>query len=335
MKRKILNSIVLICILVIASSCSNTKFLAEDEVLYTGIKDVEITAQGDIKKLKSIKSSISSAAFYKPNNSFISGRRTMLPVRLWIYNYMQTDKEKGFKSWMHRNFSQEPVLISDLNMDQRVTMLENQLFNQGYYASKINYELFYNKNNPKKALVKYNVLLPQPYTFDSITIKEGNFLSYSFRDDILSESLIERGDNYNLNTILSERERITNMVRDKGYYGFRKEYLEFKLDTSSGLNTVNVRIDLYSELPLIADKKYFIENVVFNLENDVPDSNSIIAPDTLRDNEYSYIYNKLFVKASVLKMAIHQVPGYRNSSFRNKYISSFTKKRGYNFWECE
>ena len=139
--RKTYHLVLAILAVLFLLSCSNTKFLAEDETLYTGIKEVEIIEQGVVENKKSLESSIYWSAYYKPNNSFYLPKRFLPPVRLWIFNYMATDKEKGFKHWIHKNFSQEPVLTGDVDLDKRSKKIESDLFNNGYFGVKVNYPI--------------------------------------------------------------------------------------------------------------------------------------------------------------------------------------------------
>lgn len=295
--------------IILFQACSNTKFLTEDEVLYTGIKEVIIVPQGKVENVKSLKSSVYWSAYYKPNNSFYLPKRVLLPVRLWIYNYMATDKEKGFKHWMHKNFSQAPVLISDVNLDKRVKKLESELFNDGYFGAKVNYQLNYNQRNPRKASVIYQVLTPESYSYRSVNF-EGNGSSVdSIINSSAGETLIKVGNTYNLNTVLSERNRIANVLRDSGLYRFQKEYIVFGLDTTTGQNGINADIGVAGNIPDESYRKYIINSINIQMKAGVTDSIHESKFDTIRDENITITYDDLFFKPQMIKQALYQKPG--------------------------
>ncbi len=307
-------------ITLLIQACSNTKFLSEDEVLYTGIKKLEIVPHGEVEDIKSLESSAYWTAYYKPNNSFYLPKRVLPPVRLWIYNYMATDKEKGFKHWMHKSFSQSPVLISDVNLDQRVNKLESELFNEGYFGAKVNYQLHYKPSNPKKASVLYQVLTPRAYTYRSVNFPVDSTLIDTLIGNTAGESHIRVDDRYKLPTILKERDRITHIIRDSGLYRFQKEFLLFDLDTTPGNHLIDADITVARNISSDSYRKYFINAIhVKMMTGDHTDSSLYGSFDTLRDGKLILSYDDLFFKPGMLKKALYQIPGehFRQTSHEN------------------
>src|SRR5512145_2160999 len=100
------------------AACSNTQFLSDDQLLYTGRKNITVTSYSGKKDLKEAKSDARTITANKVNNS-IAGIRVLPPVSLWIYNYAWPEKEKGFGHWFHENFSKPPVLVTDVNPELR------------------------------------------------------------------------------------------------------------------------------------------------------------------------------------------------------------------------
>ena len=78
------------------SSCSNTRFLKEGEMLYTGSK---LTIEGDsLSKADKaeLKDNLEKNIIPKPNSSFFG-----LRPRLYIYNITsEPKKQKGLKYWL-------------------------------------------------------------------------------------------------------------------------------------------------------------------------------------------------------------------------------------------
>ncbi|MDE6715575.1 MAG: hypothetical protein K2J74_03740, partial [Muribaculaceae bacterium] len=119
MKKKYPNRFTRWCIALIVGaigvSCSTTKRLEEGEVLYTGVKKINIIAPNDSIKLPAeLISNVKSSLNVAPNNPLISPYiRTPFPIGLWVYNNWNVDEHSSkFKKWMYNMLVREPVLIS-------------------------------------------------------------------------------------------------------------------------------------------------------------------------------------------------------------------------------
>jgi hypothetical protein len=82
------SSIFLVILMMVISGCSNTRFLAKDQMLYTGRQDVRIINSHNISKTSSVENYIKSITNHKVNNSLF-GRRVLPPIGLWVHNYMK------------------------------------------------------------------------------------------------------------------------------------------------------------------------------------------------------------------------------------------------------
>src|SRR6478735_2026033 len=90
---------VLICIsIVLLGSCSNTKHLPANEVLYTGAK---LTVEGPKlrhKQKKELKSNLSALVRPKPNSKILGFR-----FKLWLWNLAGNPKKKNSPAaWIKR-----------------------------------------------------------------------------------------------------------------------------------------------------------------------------------------------------------------------------------------
>ena len=110
-----------------AVSCSNTKFLKDGELLYTG---AEVKIENDSlskKEKKALRSELESNLTPKPNSSFLG-----LRPKLYAYNATkEPKKEKGLRYWLKYKFGEEPVLLQDVdrefNRDIIVNYSENKV----------------------------------------------------------------------------------------------------------------------------------------------------------------------------------------------------------------
>lgn len=289
------------------SSCSTTKRIADREVLYTGVKKMYIEPVQKGEKIPgSVMSAIKSPLSVAPNNPLFSPYvRSPFPFGLWVYNRFYTTREKGFKHWMYKKFAKEPILISKVQPELRLKVVEDILANNGYFGATTRYELNYNKRNKKKARVTYWVDIPLPYTYSNITYPTVESPITSLIDSLKTSSLLRVGEQYNVDTLTAERNRITNILRNKGYYFFQAEYIEYQADTTQGERKVDLRMVLKQGIPDVALKVYSVGDINVSFQNVVPGT-----PDTMRYGNINIAYQRpLKIRPKILAKSIELVPG--------------------------
>ena len=116
-------------------SCSTTRRIPNDEILYTGLKGVKVNTPDPKEKFPSgVHESLTEAVSVKPNNPLLGSAsvRTPFPIGLWVYNNWP-NPQKGFKHWIYNKLASEPVLVSDVRPEVRVHMLDRILDDNGYF----------------------------------------------------------------------------------------------------------------------------------------------------------------------------------------------------------
>ena len=167
----------------ISVSCSTTKRLGPDDVLYTGVKKIVYDVPDSVKLPSDVKSDIFDVINVKPNNSLYSPYvRWPFPLGLWVYNNWP-NPPKGFRHWLYEKLVAEPVLISDVRPEVRVHMIDQMLDNNGYFSGSASYELIKGKN-PKKARIQYNIVPGPAYPIDSIELLPDTCALYHMIDSI-------------------------------------------------------------------------------------------------------------------------------------------------------
>ena len=163
--------------LLLAASCSTTRNLPKDEVLYTGIKKINVydepnkknADKAEVQEAAYALNQVESALSYPPNNALLgsSSIRIPFPFGLWMYNSFVNKKGK-FNKWIFNRFASDPVFISKVNPEIRSKVAYNLLQEYGYFKGETSYTIDYNEKNRKKAKITYNITMNQPYRYDSI-----------------------------------------------------------------------------------------------------------------------------------------------------------------------
>lgn len=249
-----------------ASACSTTKRLGGNDVLYTGVKKIDIESVTGEDVPGSVESAVKDPVSVKPNNPLYSPYvRTPFPIGLWAWNYLYTDK-KGIKRWLYRTLAKQPVLISDVKPELRVRLVEDILDNLGYFGSRANYELI-EQHNPKKSRISYNVEVAEPWVYGNVEYPEVQGPVTRAIKDMQATSNIKLGEQYNIDTLTRERVRITNRLREQSYYYFRPEYIEYLADTVAQRLEVDLRMVLAQGIPQAALQPYDIGDISVSLFN--------------------------------------------------------------------
>ncbi len=132
-------------LILILAACSTTKRLGEGEVLYDGVKAINITTADSSPVPPALKSEIEEQYNVTPNNPwpfklFSPYHRSPFALGLWVWNQWP-DTVKGLKGWIYRHLAKQPILISDLRARTRTESTEQLLANSGYFGSTATYSI--------------------------------------------------------------------------------------------------------------------------------------------------------------------------------------------------
>lgn len=246
----------------VVTGCSTTRKLGTDEILYTGVKKVAINTPPGVKLAEGVGSEIKKAVNVKPNNCLISPSiRYPFPLGLWVYNNWP-NPPKGFRHWLYEKLVEEPVLISDVRPEVRVKMIDEILDDNGYFSGSASYKLIKGKN-PKKARLSYDVNTGPAYTLDTIELlADTTTLAHKIDSLARRQDYLRAGNRYCTDSLAAVRVRITNALRNRGYYFFRPDYIEYQADSTITRGKIALRMVLASGIPAMALRPYRTANIV-------------------------------------------------------------------------
>ena len=241
-----------VLILLLCASCSTTKMLPKGEVLYTGIERIVVTdpANKHRRGADEVLGKVEEALAYPPNNALLgsSTTRTPLPLGLWMYN-AHVGKKGRFHQWMYRWLAARPVTLTTVKPANRALAAQNILHENGFFRGSTDYEIIPNRKDSLKARVRYRITLNEPYTIDSVRFRrmqDRSDTTIKWRDE---DRLLHRGDLFSVERLEAERERISSIMRDNGYFYFRPEYIEVQADSTKGNHLVDLRVRVRRDVP--------------------------------------------------------------------------------------
>lgn len=239
-----------------ASACSNTRYLEKGDSLYIGNKvTVEDTSISKSRQ-GALSTELSEIIRPLPNRNFLGIR-----FKLWVYNMAGEPKQDwGVRYWLRNKIGEPPVLGSDMNVKSNINIINNYLQNIGYFSAQTSGSMTTKKKRSRVAFVV------RPGIQDSINsvryaLIDSMTLSRHIYADSL-KSLLQKGQPYNLNTIISERERIAQNLKNEGYYYFNPEYILVKADTGNTPHKIDLTLTLKTDdMPQNAFYRYRMNTI--------------------------------------------------------------------------
>ncbi len=256
--NKIISSFMALVALLVAASCSTTRRIPEGEHLYTGLKGIDYVYATDTTKHipDAVSGNIGDMVDVAPNNYWkLMKWRYPFPLGLWVYNNW-SNPPKGLKHWLYEKLVEEPVLVSEVRPEVRVHMIEQALKNNGYFRGKATYELIPGKNK-KKAKLLYTVAPGHEFPIDTVELLADSTRLTHLIDSIAGKDpYLQAGMRYSVDSLSIVRNRITNSLRNKGYYYFRPDYIQYLADSIQNPGNVALRLDIANNMPKFAGNSY-------------------------------------------------------------------------------
>ncbi len=328
-----------LCCMIGLISCSTTKYVGEGQYLLDKVKIVTDTP--DVKPAD-MKSYLQQHPNYK-----IFG---LFKWPLYVYNWSGSNEKKWLNKQLRR-MGEPPVLLDTTLTEQSVTQLERYMFNHGYTNARVN--ALTDTVKSKKAVLKYSVKAGEPYrintydsrvddpTIDSIIHLEAP--RYSFLQSIFRSvpkeynSFIKEDMLFDRVVLDKERQRLTTLLRRRGYYAFNRDYIGYRADSSSLRHYVD--LDMYikpneyttqnGETSQRRHRQYYINRIKILTDYDPlnPDAtgDEYIVTDSATSRGVKIYYGKegLGIRPNVLQQSCYLIPGtlYNERNVEQTYAS--------------
>lgn len=263
MKR---NSIIISLSVLLLVSCSMTKNIPEGDQLFTGLTKIAYDHQANDSNFTSAQTEVEAALATAPNGAIFGSSYHRLPFSFGVsvWNHYQ-GSESGFGKWMLKSFGKQPVLMSWVNPQLRAQVAQSVLRNHGYFNGRVSYDVVQQKN-PKTAKIGYTVTPGRLYRLDSV----GYFGFPAHADSLIKstqpEALIHKGDPFEVARLDAERNRISTLLRNNGYYYYQPDYASYLADTFVVDGKAQLRFQLAKDVPVAAQHQWYIGRVNINMK---------------------------------------------------------------------
>jgi len=340
----------LILIFILFSQCSPTRKLQENQYL---LKKNKI--QGDKSILTNAE--LLSYVKQKPNKKILN----LFRFHLFVYNLVDQEKYKieypkqiekrrllnekrklnnkklrnpepfNFDRWL-LTIGEAPVIIDTSIINRSSKQLEILLKNHGYFDAIVTDSVKLNKKF-KTAEIFFKIIVGAPYTLNEINFEIEDPIIKDIFNASISESILKTGNQYNSDIFNNERNRITELLKNNGYFLFQKNYVSYSADSSVGKRKVDVALQINNPVKSVAgyvDSTIEVEHVRFKINEIYIKGDYQIRTDTsfkfdtlFYDNVNYITSKKLPYKPKVLKESLLIVP----HELYNKDIAANTYQR--------
>lgn len=312
------------CFVWILTSCSSTRHVPDGSML---LDKVRIDVDGDSLKQFDSDEMLLYLRQHPNHKIFWTAK-----LQLGVYNMSGKDSTKWYNKFL-RKMGEPPVIYDPLLTDKSVKQLKTVMVNKGYLKGRVNVDTI--SNLPKKKIeVNYRMTPGEPYIVRNI--------DWSYSDDSIASIIEGRRDNSLLcegmmldrNRLDAERDRITTLLRNRGYYGFNKEFISFSADTTADSHDVDLTLTVNPPYDashsgrsygIDTHEPYYIRDVKVITNYDpvlMPDLRNISARDSVYyDDLLIYYGSDKYLRESVIAENCYLERGkpYRVRSVDNTY----------------
>lgn len=244
------------------------------------------------------------------------------PFHLTVYNLLHSGKKSKLKKLLGiyrigKIVGEPPVIFSDAKAKKTVKEIKTFLNNKGYFNASIDYDV---RTHNKKLSVDYLIHLQNPYTISTISFRIND---EKMRQIIIADtinSLIRRGEQYDVTLLDKERDRIVKLLKNNGYYFFNKDLISFAADSVNHKIKLELFLGVFSKKDTVLFNKirqqYRINRIFYYMDFDP--KKALNNPDSyyenfdtisLQTNIYFLFHKEWFVSPKTLQRGNYQVPG--------------------------
>ena len=333
MKQSLTKISLFIIIASFFASCNSIKRVKEEEHLL-----VENSIYVNDKKNNS---EVITNLLYQKRNTRLFG----IPLRLYIYNLAKenadstlntklknklakntfaeklyskkqliewTNYKKGLQNTI-KNTGEPPTIYNKLKTEKSINRLRAYYVNSGWFNTDVAYT--FNEVDKQKATVNYNITTGDLYLIDSISYKISSPKIDSIYHTFKDKSFINTNEPYKTSNFELEQNRLTNNLRNSGFYHFNQDYVFFEMDTIGTNNKVNVEIQIQDRIIRNEDSVsrqpfniYKIKEVNIFTDDSYNNRNKAIKDSTSFNGYNLFSYGDLKYKPKALTDAVFITP---------------------------
>ena len=263
--------------MLLLASCSETKYVAEGELLLDKVK-----VKSDVKERAINTTELKSYVRQRGNSRWFS----LIKVPLYTYSLSGRDTTRWLNRTL-RSIGEAPQIYDSLLTVQSAVRLRDNLQNMGYLRATVD---IHQKVKGKKLRTTYFLHPGKLYQIRRV--------SYDIQDTAIAKLLntadsttwgLHSGMSFNAENLDSERKRIVNELTQNGYYHFNKDFISYKADSIAGTQQIDLTLVLHrfrnNQVRDVPHQRYTMGQITYK-SGSADDSIIHLRPKVLRNNTF-------------------------------------------------
>lgn len=213
-------------------------------------------------------------------------------------------------------WGEQAAVFDTANVTATEDKMNDYLFNEGYFKNKVTSTT---KEYKKRVSVTYHINPGKAYFFDTLFYQIADSGILKIIQQTRNQSLIRRSERYKQDILNKERERIDLLLKDRGYFNFTRQYVEFSIDTAyRGTQQVAVRVEITNPPRRNSHHVFRVDSILFTTDA------AVNTRDTLKRTyeeynsiTFNYFRNQYNKKVLSRRVSIHKDSLYSRSATFN------------------
>lgn len=266
-------------------SCSVKKFIPEGEYL---LNDVDIVSNTNSDNASKAKNYIRQ----KPNAKWFS----IAKVPMYTYALSGLDSTK-WGNRVLRRLGEKPVIYNHKLAEATRLNIQQMLLNEGYLHAGVDLETLVDEERRRAKVTYYLHEKERYYISEFGMLCADSVVGAMIMQDSLSLT-IKPGMPFSVEGMEQERRRVTDLLRNNGYYRFQKEHITYTADTAHHSNKVRLTMNIAGFMPAanvepVNHKAYRIGEIYYVANAGLHLDDALLAQcDTVVDGGVRILYNE-------------------------------------------
>src|SRR5690606_20420575 len=248
-------------LLVLFASCRSTRLLDADQALVT-----KVEINGVDPQFAEVAQAYIPPAL-RPNSR----------INLFIYN-LANARNGQYRTTNIRNVGEPPHILDSALVDFSTQQISRYLLSKGYFNAVVDQEIV---RQGKRAQLYFHVIPGEPFTLRQVDVDIADTaLARLYTERLRASSAIKPGASYDADSVVAERERVYQLMRQQGYCDYLRKYMWVAVGSSLRRNQADVRLIVDNPDEGVNHTKFNIDSSFVIVRHDRADLNQAV-PDTV------------------------------------------------------
>ncbi|MDG1757382.1 MAG: BamA/TamA family outer membrane protein [Bacteroidia bacterium] len=203
----------------------------------------------------------------KPNRKLLG----FIKFHLWAYQYgkkgLGIRKKQRALRRLAEKVGEPPVLIDSNKIKISAQKLSDFYFGKGYFNNKVWFTVKPKLGYKKRAKVIYHADLNNPYQIQKLKYLTSSKIMEGILRSNSAQQRLDIGQRIDFQNIEYERNRITELFRNRGFYTFNSSHIDFEIDTSLVENQASVVLNIRNLNEKYAHTQHKIECILVKIDD--------------------------------------------------------------------